>query len=64
MKLYPIKWEVYDDDIAGIIATFKAFDTAIDVSIDGYIMDPEDLVELSECLKKAYSQYTEPDKEK
>jgi len=64
MKLYPIQWEVYEDSMESTVATFKAFDTSIEVSIDNYIMDPEGLIKLSECLKKAYLQYTEPDKEK
>jgi len=64
MKICPTKWEIYTDDLSELIAEFEAIDEdAIIVSIKNKVMDPSDLIQLSQCLEKAYKQYNEPNKE-
>jgi len=63
MKMYPTNWEIYNDDTSELMAEFKVVDEdTIAVSIKDKIMDYMDLMQLSQCLKKAYEQYIEPDK--
>ena len=64
MKMYPVQWEIYSEDLSYLIAEFKAIDeNAITVNVKSNAVSPEDLTELSKHLEEAYKQYTEPDKE-
>jgi len=63
MKIYPTNWEIYNDDTLELMAEFRVVDEdTIAVSIKDKIMNYRDLIQLSQCLKKAYEQYIESDK--
>ena len=65
MKMYPCEWEIYTDDLLDLIAEFKVIDEdSISVTINSKPLIPEDLIRLSKCLKKAYNQYNEEEKDK
>jgi len=64
MKIYPSRWEVYNNSSTEMLAEFIAIDeNTITIDLVSKELSVEELIQLSQCLKKAYEQYTEPDKE-
>ena len=64
MRMYPNNCEIYNDSNTEMLAEFKAIDEdTITIDLVNKELSVGELIQLSQCLKKAYEQYTEPDKE-
>ena len=64
MRMYPNNWEIYNDSNTEMLAEFKVInEDIITIDLVSKELSVEELIQLSQCLEKAYKQYTEPDKE-